>query len=338
MQHLKNLLEDLQVSQEALDGTVSQEVEYTFFAKVSDFAQFSKAQRSEVQEQWEFFCQPGDGNEGTVRIRAVDHKQFILATKLKVPNAIGKEEAELEVTADMFRHFRALAPKGTYRTRYIFPIENSQNVWEVDVFKNARGETVPWVKIDLEVANQSDPVPPLPIVTDEKIVEAPSARTDEQKQIIADLFDNQYALGGPNRDTWIATAATLTNPQDSVSDTTEEQQAATTDATEVPTAPSDDPVTKMQAQAAQGEADAAQIEDESKGTAGDQKPTEVQPDPETSQPAAPDVPVVDGSTPDQPAGDATAPAGTDTTDTTTDEDDETFDPDAEVPEEDTATA
>lgn len=311
MRHLQALLESISMEAAVLDGAAKQEMEYTFFARVGDWAQFGQAQRSEQQEQWEFFCQPGDGREGTVRIRSINNQQFVLCTKLKTPGEIGKAEAEIEVTGDMFKHFRALAPKGTYRTRYVFPIANSNNVWEIDVFKNAKGETVPWVKIDLEVGNANDPIPPLPINVEEKIVSQPSARSEDEKQIITDLFDNQYALGGSNRDTWLQTAATMIS-SDPVSNTTEEEQAAINGSEPAPVdMGSTDAVTPADVDAAAADQAASTNAGEPSGDGSDELPTPVVPDAPaaTDATATPEVPAV-AETPVEGVTDATDPVAT----------------------------
>lgn len=173
------------------DGVKKVELEYTFYGKVKDLKDLSKAQLIEKQEQW---LLPVENNvNGKARIRLIDNTRAILTTKLKPEGMLGCEEVECAISTDMFQHLKKMAIGGYQKTRYIFDIPDSDGlVWEIDVFKNSLGEDHDWVKIDLEVTDPNTKLPDLPIPFLEVITHQSKEQTDDEKVTIAGLWEKEW--------------------------------------------------------------------------------------------------------------------------------------------------
>lgn len=179
----------------AENGEKVQEIEYCLFVKLDNLEQLQQADSKELQEQWEMYKDCGDRGFATARIRAIDDRRWVLCTKLKVPNVMGKEEVELPATKAMFEHFRYLGSTGLRKTRYVFPIPDSDLKWEVDVFEDVEGNVVSdWVKLDLEVPAPLESLPELPVTYTESIFNQPAQRTQEETDFVRNLFDKVYNL------------------------------------------------------------------------------------------------------------------------------------------------
>lgn len=187
---LRDLFLSLESSEES---EVHQEIEYTFFGKVENFDWIEQASSHELQEQWEIHVDKGEGLFGSVRIRATNDQDFVFCTKVKTPGVLGKSEAEQATTRGMFESFRKLATSGLKKTRYNFPVPDSDLVWEIDVFTTKEGERHPWVKIDLEVSGPDVEIPQLPIDFVEKILNQDKKRTPVERDFVSKLF-SEYGL------------------------------------------------------------------------------------------------------------------------------------------------
>ena len=174
----------------AADGVVKQELEYVFFGKIGNLEALEADVPKEKQEQWSV-----DGIDGTIRVRAIDDKEYILTTKTWTPGVTGKNECELPTTKDMFEHFKLMAPKGMLKTRYKFPVPDSDLIWEVDVFYNADGTPQEWCKIDFEVPDASVKVPPFPesLQLTDVITNQYGKRTEEENAFIDDLLKVKFS-------------------------------------------------------------------------------------------------------------------------------------------------
>lgn len=182
-------------SLEAVSPTVNQEIEYTFFMRISPevLIEIEKnASKIEQQEQWEHFVARPDGKKISIRVRAVNDRSYILCTKLNLPTEVGKREAELPTTKEMFEHFKVFGNTGTRKKRYILPLENGLK-WEVDVYETSNGEIHPWIKLDFEVPHKDVPLPQFPFEYEEAILSQPLKRTLEENQLIEKLF-SEYNL------------------------------------------------------------------------------------------------------------------------------------------------
>ncbi|MOA21893.1 hypothetical protein D3C78_1424110 [compost metagenome] len=111
-----------------------------------------------------------------------------MCVKAKFSGELGKREVEQVCTKDYFELFRLFADKGLNKTRYFFPIEDTDLKWEVDVYTTQSGERHAWIKIDLEVKTKETELPKFPFALKEVIVNQPAQRTEEENAHIANLF------------------------------------------------------------------------------------------------------------------------------------------------------
>lgn len=174
-----------------IDGKAYQELEYTFFGKIKDFAQLERAQSSETHEQWQI---PLDTDQPVkARIRLIDGKRPTLTTKVRKDGEHGAIEVDSDISMDLFKSLRLAAINGYKKTRYNFPVKGTDRKWEIDVFIGQNGEPHPWVKIDYEVGELSERIPKLPIDFEEIIVEGGKDQTMEEKRFVRHLWESEWS-------------------------------------------------------------------------------------------------------------------------------------------------
>jgi CYTH domain-containing protein len=179
-----------------VDGKVSKEIEHVYYVQLADFAQLSRAESMEKQEQWEIKLDkvPDNAAKGKIRVRMTDDgrgdgAKYILTTKVTTKSD-DNYEVETETSADMMRLFKFLAAKGMKKDRYHFPVDGL--VYEVDVFRKPDGEYFEWVKVDLEVPNKETTIPPFPLEFVRMISEPYGKRSDEDEKLISGFYDNEF--------------------------------------------------------------------------------------------------------------------------------------------------
>jgi len=184
--------------EERTDGVAEKEIEYVFYGRIVDFEELKNAQRSEEHEQWEIKIPRTDNNAvgGRMRVRKVvkhdpANPEYQLTTKTETRDG-HSIEVTVPTTVDNFRQFQALSERGMIKTRYVFEIEGSDNIWEVDVFKKPGGGFWEWCKIDLEVDAMTKQVPPFPIELANIIAAQEGNRTEEEENKIRSLYDYEF--------------------------------------------------------------------------------------------------------------------------------------------------
>lgn len=181
---------------------INLEVERMFLGKVKNLNQLKNAKVAQRIEQWEIRSKITDNptqGGGILRVRCYDKKRYEMCLK-KFPNQEGKSgslEKEFAIDEETFKMFRALAPSGTIKTRYIFPIAGTDLKWEVDVFEGKGGLPQDWVKIDLETSQQGGKLPEFPLEFDILFEVYPKAgnlgkNTEEQMKMKEHLFNNVF--------------------------------------------------------------------------------------------------------------------------------------------------
>jgi CYTH domain-containing protein len=212
--YIKESLDEKIVSVDPVpDGKKFIEKEYVLYAKIENADILKSASNSIEQEQWEVKIPKvfENASGGRIRIRKTvkeNNVSYIQTTKTKVDT--GEMEVELLTTEDAFNQFKLLATSGMYKTRYFFPIENTNLKWEVDVFTLENGEQSRWVKIDLEVTDDTNIIPELPAGFSHVIKNQKSKQTDEEKKIIRDLYSRVFLRKNENiTDTKTNTYASL---------------------------------------------------------------------------------------------------------------------------------
>lgn len=177
------------ISQEAIDGIMRRELEYTFYAKLSSHDVLQKALEVEEHEQWNMPLE----TEAPVRmrLRLINNRRYTMATKVKQSGVKGFMETEIDVSKDFFESCKLAAIEGYKKTRYKFAAENGLQ-WEVDVFLDNTGKPHPWVKIDLEVNKETDKIPELPFPVQELIINNSPNQTAKEIALVDNLWDKEW--------------------------------------------------------------------------------------------------------------------------------------------------
>lgn len=199
-----NLVGSSVVLEEATDGSVVKEKEYTVFAQLLDFSQLSQASRVIKQEQWGVHIPKGEQNavEGNIRVRKVEEEgkepEYHLTTKVKMGEG-DKLECTVLTTEANFTQFAFLANDGMIKERYEFPIEGTELKWEIDVYRKPDGTNHSWCRLDLEVPSFDTKLPELPIEFGEVIL--PEGYGDMDKEERSERVAKLYAevFRAPNK-------------------------------------------------------------------------------------------------------------------------------------------
>lgn len=165
------------------------EIEYTIYAQLKDLAQLEKAPEKEEHEQWRIPL--SKESPVKMRIRAINERKFTMTTKAKRVGMVGVEEETMDVTERFFNHLREAAIDGYKKTRFTFPIPNTDRKWEIDVFMDKMGKQHPWVKIDLEVADPNEKIPEFTLDVSDFIIES-DKNTPEEERKIRSLWDSEW--------------------------------------------------------------------------------------------------------------------------------------------------
>jgi len=197
---MRRLLMPSTALEQAADGKQTKEIEHVVYLLMSDIGELQKAESMEHQEQWDIRIPKTDGNagQGNVRIRKIwttdEDARYELTTKVRQNKDGDKIEVTVPTTEDNFQQFRFLAEKGLVKDRYHFPVIGTTLIWEVDVFKDANGRIIPWVKIDLEVPDRHTQLPELPLNFAEIIM--PKGFNDMTEDVrekkIQELYDKYF--------------------------------------------------------------------------------------------------------------------------------------------------
>lgn len=186
---------------EEADGSAVAEIERVFYARISDWEQLSTAKSRVYQEQWQCKIPKSDKNagQGNLRVRKIaavddidsDKAQYVFALKMKAGQTGSNVEVEEETTKDMFLLMQYLADQGMIKDRYTFEIENSECVWEVDLFRKPDGSYHEWCKIDLEGWKEKD-LPAFPIQFEEIISGTNGETDDAKKERITEMYSTMF--------------------------------------------------------------------------------------------------------------------------------------------------
>ncbi|MCY1286151.1 hypothetical protein D9M68_17960 [compost metagenome] len=186
----------------AANGETVVEREYEIYGTIEDTGVLAAATGTEFQEQWGMPCNEGAeyGIFGNIRVRKttkgeneVEHTQTI-----KVKEEEGNDENEIEIGEATFDIFKKLVPNGLLKTRYFFPVPDSELIFQVDVFQDTNGVQCMKVKIDLEVPEGVviDQVT-LPFkLTDVRVIK-PGKKGPEDTDFVRSLFSKHYESTNP---------------------------------------------------------------------------------------------------------------------------------------------
>jgi len=189
--------------EERNDGAAQVECEHTFYGRLENFEELKRAVAKEHQEQWEVRLPKTDANGGAGRIRvrktieSNKNPEYVLTCKTKVGTDGDEMEVPVPTTEGMFEQFKLMAEQGMIKDRFMFQVEGMDLVWEIDLFylpgqEVGSGQYYEWCKIDLEVANRTDPIPPLPFHFAELITAPEGRRTEAEEQRVRGLYDTVF--------------------------------------------------------------------------------------------------------------------------------------------------
>lgn len=185
-------IRNIALEEENADGKTRVEKEREFYVRISDIEQLKKAAKAEKQEQWTIRLEKTDKSAGTgqFRVRKVDingEVKYYFTTKVVKGSGL-RDENTIEVSEQMFEMFKVMAETGMIKDRYSFPVEGSDLVYEVDMFRKPDGTYHEWAKIDLE--NPPEQPPPLPVHVDE-FIDGKTQDEDSRKRI-SQLYEDMF--------------------------------------------------------------------------------------------------------------------------------------------------
>lgn len=141
---------------------VQMELEHMFIGRLED-PSVLEGVKSEHQEQWDCMINEVSDQKVTLRVRCIDGERYVLCIKRKRRDDARREEVEVSTEKEVFDIVKSIAYSGMRKRRYFFPVPDSELLWELDVFEDAEGKPIGWVKLDLEVTSSNEPIPAFPV-------------------------------------------------------------------------------------------------------------------------------------------------------------------------------
>lgn len=172
-----------------LDGVPHIENEITAYAKLKDLYDVTSiASRSETHEQWQI---PLASKKAKARIRLTDGVEYSHTIKEKTNHEGVSIESEERISKSFFEVMkRSLGENGYLKTRHVIEIDNSDRIWEIDVFKKYSGEPSLWIKLDYEFGDGETKLPEIPFDYDDIIIPSIEEGRDEE---VSKLWDEEWA-------------------------------------------------------------------------------------------------------------------------------------------------
>lgn len=173
-------------------GGVGLERELTFYVKLSDLTVLNSLTAIE-QIQWKLDLK-GKYPEARFRARLEDSKVHSICCKVPHRSGEGMVEAETEVNAEFWNFLvKTCGHHGYKKTRYIYPIPETNLKFEIDVFISESGQQHPYVKVDLEYPTSLPALPSFPFEIDMDSAIDGTNPTEEEEKFIDDLWENQWS-------------------------------------------------------------------------------------------------------------------------------------------------
>lgn len=163
---------------------------FTIYAKPSNMEEFTQATTLERREQFVVFQDVNDNKDlVTLKINKVNDIGFYQTTTLQTSDSKALEQVSVPLSEAAYNHLALVGYCGYRFERFRFPVPNSEQVWEVDVFRDSSGQRHPWVRITIETNDLQSEVPPLPFKCDEYILDFKGIVTAEQASFIDRLYN-----------------------------------------------------------------------------------------------------------------------------------------------------
>jgi len=193
MKNIKRNYKSISLEDFSSEG-VNIERELEVYALLADLNELKQAASVEKQEQYGIVPATGTGHKGSTRIRKTSkgsEVNYVHTTKVLLKDG-SNLETNKESSEEMFIAFKALANDGMLKDRFLFPIEGTQLVWEVDVFPQPDGSYAPWVKLDLEIPEglRLQAIPNLPFNTKKTVFK--NRKDPNTTEFIGRLYDQYF--------------------------------------------------------------------------------------------------------------------------------------------------
>lgn len=174
------------------DYGVGIERELTFYVKLSDLTVLDNLTAIK-QVQWKLDLK-GAHPEARFRAREEDGKVHSICCKIPHRSGEGMVEAETIVNKEFWDFVtKFFGNHGYKKTRYIYPIPETDLKFEIDVFLSESGQPHPYVKVDLEYPKDLQSIPNFPFPVDEDTAIDGGDMTKEEEQFVDDLWENQWS-------------------------------------------------------------------------------------------------------------------------------------------------
>lgn len=171
---------------------VGVERELTFYVKMSDLSVLENLTAIK-QEQWKLDLK-GEHPDAKFRARVEDGKAHSICCKIPHRSGEGMVEAETLVNDEFYNFMiKFFGHHGYKKTRYIYPIPETDLKFEIDVFLSESGHPHPYVKVDLEYPEALMVMPAFPFPVDEDTAIIGNEMTKEEEAFVDDLWENQWS-------------------------------------------------------------------------------------------------------------------------------------------------
>lgn len=206
-------------------NNVKKETEVVIYAKITNPEGLSQASKIENHEQAQIKTK-----KGSIRVRKVtitgNEPYYEMTSKIKtrgssIQESIEKTERINKKTYDLFIE---TCDSFMSKVRYIFPVETITGKkndltfqipakglnFEVDVFRNPKGQTSEWCKIDIEVDKLSDilkendlsvqdikfmaKIGKLPFKPNHVVIDGGSDEDPTKRELITALYQNEFLI------------------------------------------------------------------------------------------------------------------------------------------------
>lgn len=169
------------------NNTVKKSITYVVYINITNFDQLRNAIKAEKHEQWDIEIQKSELNagDGRLKVSEVQDKDGKVKHLITVKNVKDEEivESVSNISKSLFDAFAFLSTTGSIREKYYFPSNTQHNGWVINVFPDGFGGRHGWGFAELEVEEQLEKIPKLPIEVNEAIMPGDQDDPENRKKI-----------------------------------------------------------------------------------------------------------------------------------------------------------
>lgn len=201
----KSIFNQIALEAENVDGVAKAEIEFAIYGKMTNPNELQKATKVIKQLQ---ASRKGVTAGSQIRVRRsqeihprtfkpLEEMQYILTAKAPSKEREGLDEVNSGCSEDLLKVFLSVAGEYMEKTRFVIPEKriSQAKYWEVDIFYDAEGSPIEWVKIDLEINDSSlKELPVLPNLglTNVIISRAGKYKNAEEQQFVGTLYSDYF--------------------------------------------------------------------------------------------------------------------------------------------------